>query len=265
LLGNDTSAGQPSYTHVDFYGNLVPMDKAISILGKDKANTFLNHIGPRANVLHYPVANGTFCNVTAFIRNYNEWPRDKSATSIGFRKDIQKGLENWNPAICGLIDLFPETLPMWAIFDLWETPLPYYSKGRICVAGDAAHASSPHHGAGAGMGMEDALCLSVLLSEVLQTVRHHKATRMQAISTAFGVYNDIRRTRSQWLVDSSRRICDIHHLEDWADPLKWVKAENCLEEVMDRTHKIWDFDFLGMAKQSAEKYGRAINCLAAEQ
>jgi salicylate hydroxylase len=265
MLGSSTTAGQPTYTHVNFYGNLIPMAKAVKIIGEKKANTFLNHIGPGANVLHYPVANGTFCNVTAFIRNDEEWPTNSSTTTIGFRKDIQTGLKNWNPALRGLIDLFPEQLPMWAVFDLWEHPVPYYHKGRICLAGDAAHASSPHHGAGAGMGMEDALCLSVLMSEVLLALKGGRLSKSVAVSTAFEVYNDVRRSRSQWLVDSSRRICDIHHSADWADPEKWTKAENYLQEVLDRTYKIWNFDFFGMAKQSVEMLGRALNRLASEQ
>lgn len=237
------------------------MNKAVDILGKFKASVFHNHIGPGANVLHYPVANGTLCNVSAFVHDANEWPADKSPTSIGFRKHIQEKLVGWSPVVRGLIDLFPDTLPVWAVFDLWEHPMPYYNRGRICVAGDAAHASSPHHGAGAGMGIEDALCLSVLLDEVSNSIRLEAASRRDAISVAFQVYDSIRRRRSQWLVNSSRRLCDLQQHHDWADPAKLVKAETCFEEITDRTYKIWNFDSNGMIKESIEKYGRAINSL----
>ena len=38
----------------------------------------------------------------------------------------------------------------WAIFDLGDNPVPSFYKGRIAILGDAAHATSPHNGAGAG-------------------------------------------------------------------------------------------------------------------
>ena len=41
----------------------------------------------------------------------------------------------------------------WAIFDLGKNPPPTYTKGRIAIIGDAAHATSPHHGAGAVVGV----------------------------------------------------------------------------------------------------------------
>ncbi len=127
---------------------------------------------------------------------------------------------------------------MWAVFDLLEYPIPFYNRGRICLAGDAAHAPSPHHGAGAGMGIEDALCLSVLMSEVMTSIRHNPASKEQALITAFETYDKVRRTRSQWLVNSSRRMCDLHHQEEWGDPTKWLKAETCFEEIKDRSYKI---------------------------
>jgi 2-polyprenyl-6-methoxyphenol hydroxylase-like FAD-dependent oxidoreductase len=37
--------------------------------------------------------------------------------------------------------------------------VPTFAKGRVCLAGDAAHASTPNQGGGAGFGIEDALVL----------------------------------------------------------------------------------------------------------
>lgn len=53
---------------------------------------------------------------------------------------------------------------MWALFD--HPPAKTYYKGRMCLSGDAAHASAPHQGAGAGMALEDAYIMSSLLSAV---------------------------------------------------------------------------------------------------
>ena len=43
-------------------------------------------------------------------------------------------------------------------------PPPWYS-GRIVLIGDAAHATTPHLAAGAGIGMEDAIVLAEVLSD----------------------------------------------------------------------------------------------------
>jgi 2-polyprenyl-6-methoxyphenol hydroxylase-like FAD-dependent oxidoreductase len=39
-----------------------------------------------------------------------------------------------------------------------------FAKGRVCLAGDAAHASTPNQGGGAGFGIEDALVLAEVLA-----------------------------------------------------------------------------------------------------
>ncbi|OAA43654.1 Aromatic-ring hydroxylase-like protein [Metarhizium rileyi] len=261
ITGPDSTAGKPTYTHVNSYPTVIPMEKAMAALGEQKARAFHNHLGPDANILHYPVAHGTMCNVTVFVRNDEEWPEGKPTALIGQRADIEHRFKDWTPAIRDLISLLPETLPMWAVYDLWDYPLPFYNKGRICVAGDAAHASSPHHGAGAGMGVEDALCLSVLMADASMKLRKGTISKEQAVSTALAVYNEARRTRSQWLVNSSRRICDIHQQKEWADPTKWLKAESTLEELKDRTRKIWDYDFRRMATDAVESYGMMVSRL----
>ena len=46
---------------------------------------------------------------------------------------------------------------------MYEHPAPSYARGLVCLTGDAAHASSPHQGAGACMGVEDALVLCEVL------------------------------------------------------------------------------------------------------
>lgn len=59
---------------------------------------------------------------------------------------------------------FVEKPDVWAIFDY--PPAKSYYKGRTCLSGDAAHASTPHLGAGAGMAIEDAYIMASLLAEI---------------------------------------------------------------------------------------------------
>lgn len=63
--------------------------------------------------------------------------------------------------------------------------------------GDAAHAASPHQGAGAGQAIEDAYVLAELLADPRVT----DASRARAALVA---YDKVRRPRSQEVVRTSR-------------------------------------------------------------
>lgn len=209
LLGRDNPASFPQYTHKVAYRTLIPADKAIEALGEYKARRLHFHVGPNAHLLHYPV-NEKMIGAAVYVADPNEWPRDQPLTACGSRKDVEKATAGWCAPVSKLVDLFPEQLEQWALFDMFEYPLQAYNYGRIALAGDAAHASSPHHGAGASFGIEDALCLCTLLSEVTSAVREHEAPKGLALKAALDTYDAVRRRRTQWLVNSSRRTCDLY-------------------------------------------------------
>lgn len=104
------------------------------------------------------------------------------------------------------------------------------------------------------MGIEDAICLATLLEQVTFSVQDNPSIKKHALSTAFAVYDNIRRTRCQWFVNSSRRMCDLQMQAEWADPAKLYKAQTCFEEIQDRSRKIWDFDYNSMLMDSLLQY-----------
>ncbi|KAF3065873.1 Salicylate hydroxylase [Daldinia childiae] len=262
--GEDNPASHPHYTQKIAYRALVPMEKAIEALGEYKARNQHNHIGPNAYLIHYPVANQTMINATAFLSDPNEWPDDKVTVVPALREDLEKHFADWNPCVNALIQHFPEKLEKWAVFDMWDYPAPYFNRGNICLAGDAAHASTPHHGAGACCGIEDVLCLCILMSQVNDTLRGDESASTKknaAICIAFEVFDLMRRTRGQWLVNSSRRMCDLIQQPDWGDESKWIKAQTCFEEIRDRSFKIWHYDYDSMIKGTIEEYAKRQSAL----
>lgn len=102
-----------------------------------------------------------------------------------------------------LLELVQPDLDIWGIFDL-EHPLDTFSKGKICVVGDAAHATSPHHGSGAGFCIEDAAVLASILED--PTVDGAPGT----IEAAFQTYSSERKVRTQWLVEHSKRQGELY-------------------------------------------------------
>lgn len=263
LLGPDDPASYPQYTHKVSYRTLLPIDKVRQAIGDYKTKHLHFHIGPGAHFLHYPV-NDKLVGSAIFVHDHEDWPLDSPTTASGSRDEVLKSFEGWSEPVRKFLELVPEKLEKWALFDMYEHPLKQYNFDRIALAGDAAHASSPHHGAGASFGIEDVLCLSALMEDANDAVVSKAVHKNTALKTAFETYDAIRRTRTQWLVNSSRRTCDFYQQEEWGDAVRRVKAETCFEEVKDRSHKVWHFDPAKMVSDTIETYARRLLDVAPE-
>jgi salicylate hydroxylase len=128
-------------------------------------------------------------------------------------------------------------LLQWGLFDLANNPLRSFCSGRILVIGDAAHASTPHHGSGAGFCMEDVAVLSSLLEEQTQDVDSDPTLDLEAVFTAFDAS---RRERDQWLVQSSRRAADLY---EWRLPNTGRENfEAMRKDIEERQAVCWGID-----------------------
>lgn len=255
IFGSENPVSRPNYSHKAAYRGLIPMDKAVEALGEYKAKNQHMHIGPKAHVLHFPVVNQTMMNVVAFVSDSEKWPDDNKLDVLANRADLEVAFSDWGLPVRSIIQFLPEQLNKWAVFDTYDHPVPYYSLGQVCLAGDAAHAACPHHGAGAGVGIEDALCLASVFEDVLKAPHYTDTPKSEIISAAFKSYNGVRHERTQWLVQSSREVCDIY---EWANPLTGDDPEKCFEEIKWRSHKIWYFDFTGMVQDVKKDFNQRI-------
>lgn len=231
------------------------MDKAIAALGEDRARHRHMHTGPGSYVATVPVGLGKFVNLVAFIQDPADWP---SKTQLTLPADKEKVIENFKD-FCGpvrnliqtAVDSSP-TLDKWGIFDSVEHPAPTFVKGRVCVAGDAAHAASPHHGAGAGMGVEDNLVLAELLAKVAAVP---VADRTNAVRAALQAYSDARQERTQWVAESSRVVGELF---EWRYPATLRDWKKCETELGWRSHRIWDYDLDNLLEEAQADYERLL-------
>ncbi|KAH8807948.1 hypothetical protein F5884DRAFT_350010 [Xylogone sp. PMI_703] len=256
LLGKDNPASYPQYTHKFVYRGLVAMDKAEEALGHYKAHNLHFHMGPGAHILTYPVDNHKVMNVTAVVSDPNDWDSIAGMTAPASRDEVAAAFGSWSPGVRAIVNLLSDPLDKWGIFDSYNHPAPTYTRGRVCLAGDAAHASSPHHGAGASMGVEDALALSSLLERVVDSLSTRMdVSKAHALRAAFAAYDQVRRERTQWLVGSSRDVCETYH---WINPQCGFDPDKCLADIRWRNHRIWHFDLDYMMGEAGEEYKRLL-------
>ncbi|KAK4454497.1 salicylate hydroxylase [Podospora aff. communis PSN243] len=231
LLGEDSPAALPHYTSKFCYRALVPMDRAVAAVGQYKAGTRFMHNGPGAHVITYPVGGNKVLNVLAVLSDKGEWTDKAKHTGPGSKQEVLDAFASWGPTVRGIVDLMPEQMDKWAIFDMLDYPAERYNKGRVCIAGDAAHATGPHLGAGGGMGIEDALVLSELMDAAARGVG--------GVERALEAYNEIRYERTQAVVKATRKACLLFH---WQVEEVGNDGGKFGKEIAPMFLKVWEYD-----------------------
>lgn len=108
-----------------------------------------------------------------------------------------------------------DTSASWTAAD--HDHAPYFSRGRVAMFGDAAHASLPFAGNGAAQALEDAAVLDHLFAHV---------KRPDQIERALRAFDETRRPRSQDVVDLARKFGRVYaYAEDGMheDPARMKK------------------------------------------
>jgi 2-polyprenyl-6-methoxyphenol hydroxylase-like FAD-dependent oxidoreductase len=82
-------------------------------------------------------------------------------------------------------------LGRWPTRDM--SALPVWYQGKMCVMGDAAHATSPSAGQGASLALEDAIILGKCLRDIQNTER------------AFATFQGLRKARVEAIIQQARR------------------------------------------------------------
>ena len=130
-----------------------------------------------------------------------------------------------------------------------DNPVPSFYKGRICISGDAAHATSPHHGAGAGFCIEDSAVLAELLC-------HESVKSGSDLEAVFSTFDECRRERTQWLVQSSRFIGDCY---EWRAKGAGEDFGRIEREINERNSIIADVDVAEMCKAALQTLRKKLS------
>jgi len=239
ILGEDSPATNPQFTGKYAYRGLIPMEEAVKALGDDIARNSQLWLGHHGHVLTFPIEQGNTMNVVAFRSKHDGKWEDEQWVKPMKKEDMYSDFSGWVDAVQDIIGMMQKP-DMWALFD--HPPADTYTRGRMCLLGDSAHASTPHNGAGAGMAIEDALVMSNIMSLVYES---------KDIPRAFKAYDQARRPRSQRLVTSSREQGMLYDMEL---PGIGGDLEAIKRGLEDGRKWIWNFDMQAHVEEAKKLY-----------
>ncbi|GFZ84925.1 hypothetical protein GCM10010978_26470 [Compostibacillus humi] len=107
------------------------------------------------------------------------------------RKELLNLHNNWHPPIEAIIKQSPSIFKS-NIYDI--DSLPNWSRNKVVLIGDAAHAMSPHAGQGASVALEDSMYLAKLIKDL-----------NLPIERIFQRFEADRKTRAEKIIKTARR------------------------------------------------------------
>lgn len=197
-------------------------------------------MGGGKHFMCYPLRQRELLNYVGFV------PRERSVkeswSSLGDVDELaaEFGGDEWDPRLRGLIKLIDKTF-WWGLYD--REPLPNWSRGRVTLLGDAAHAMLPHVGQGVNQAIEDAVSLATFLSN---------AEDADGIIRALKRYTSVRMQRAALLQASSRRTGS--ELNSQAEFGSIAKRNAEVRAGRDfRSSFVFDYDAIAVAEKTISR------------
>jgi salicylate hydroxylase len=144
----------PRFTGVVAFRAVVPAER---LAGQPNLDSFTKWWGPnpQSQIVTFPLNLGRDIFIFATV-GQDSW-RHESWTQPGSVTELRSLYADFHPEARALLDACDEVLKT----ALWERdPLPFWSKGRMTLLGDAAHPMLPFMAQGACQACEDAVVLA---------------------------------------------------------------------------------------------------------
>ena len=186
--------GEPRPTGYVAFRTIVPMAELKADVARDCVALWG---GPGLHIVHYPLRHGSEFNLVAVFRTASHAEKGDPAS---YRAELDNTYRDMHPtmrALIGMLDL------RWRRAVADRDPVRHWHKGRIVLLGDAAHAPLQSLAQGAGMAIEDGLCLGELI-----------AATGGDFATAFRRFEAARLLRTARVQLESRALWDFYHLDE---------------------------------------------------
>ncbi|MET8947831.1 FAD-dependent monooxygenase [Streptomyces sp. NPDC004542] len=207
------------------YRALIPMERLAHLPELAEPVLWL-WLGPGRHFIAYPVAGGRALNFLAVVPD-RDWLIESWSTQ-GETSELLAAFDGWHPFVTAVLAAC-ERPSRWALYD--REPQRTWSRGRVTLLGDAAHAMLPHHGQGANQALEDAVVLAHVLG----------GATPRTVTEALRAYEQIRRPRTRLLQAGSRKNAGCFQLPDGPeaqarnerlaalpDDLAWIHGHDAL-------------------------------------
>lgn len=181
---------KPVPRDVILYRGLMPLQRVPPEIEADCVTLWLC---PGAHVVHYPVSNWRNFNVVVAV--------DGTLPDEGWKSPATDGeVARQLPGVCEELSLLLAAPASWMRWQGADLPaLSHWTKGRVALLGDAAHATLPFLAQGGVMALEDAIVIS------------RELTGSPDVAAAFSAYERLRRARTARVQEQSRSMSRIYH------------------------------------------------------
>jgi len=184
-------------------------------------------MGPLGHIVVYYVRGGKFVNMVA-SRETDHWVEESWSVESS-AQEMSAAFPKVGGDMRMLIDRAQRCFK-WGLFD--RDPLPWWSRDRITLLGDAAHPMLPFLAQGAAMAIEDGF---VLAREV--------AASPDDMPAALARYEAVRRPRTTDVQLAARAQANIFHLTSPAARIKrWLRLDRLTKADPKLLNRDWLYE-----------------------
>ncbi|ORW24368.1 hypothetical protein AWC19_09680 [Mycobacterium palustre] len=175
----------PVFSNKVAYRGIIPADRLPDLPRRDA----VMWNGQEKYFLTYALRSGELRNFVGFVPADQQMRESWSAP--GDPAVLAAEFAGWDPQLEALLQQVDTTF-RWGLYD--RDPLPRWTRGRLTLLGDAAHAMLPHMGQGGNQAIEDGMALAVLI----------RGLDAGDVPDALIRYEDLRRSRTAMIQQGSR-------------------------------------------------------------
>lgn len=192
-------------------------------------------LGPKCHTIYYPLRSGTILNLACVF----EVDHTRDMSDWNMQKELHRTYAGQHPTILKLLPLLEDRR---YIATTERIATKEWSRGRVTLLGDAAHAMTQNMAQGGAMAVEDA----VVLADKLVNSPHD-------VAAAFTAYQNARYLRTARVQVCARFYGEVMHMVGAEGDLR-----NTMFKNLDPRKNLEAFAWLYEGLQVSEKAAKAL-------